>query len=137
MFWGRNYEQWERQCFSPILVNDPFKSALDVILSAQKPVLLYGVTGSGKTMLIDLIPRFYDATNGEVLVDGVNVVTKHQKPTQANPDGGIIQVEAPIDASNVMILDPKKKVPTRIGYTVNEKGVKVRVTKKSGTILDK
>ena len=79
--------------------------------------------------------KAYPKTN-KVIVEGVNKVTKHQKPTQANPDGGIIQVEAPIDASNVMILDPKTKVPTRIGYTVNEKGVKVRVTKKSGTILD-
>ena len=80
--------------------------------------------------------KVYPKTN-RVIVEGVNKVTKHQKPTQANPDGGIIQVEAPIDASNVMILDPKANVRTRIGYTTNEKGVKVRVTKKSGTILDK
>ena len=72
-----------------------------------------------------------------VLVEGVSIVKKHVKPNQANQTGSIQEVEAPIDASNVMILDPKTKVPTRIGYTVNEKGVKVRVTKKSGTILDK
>ena len=72
----------------------------------------------------------------KVLVEGVNKVKKHVKPNQLNQTGSIQEVEAPIDASNVMILDPKTKVPTRIGYTVKEKGVKVRVTKKSGTILD-
>ena len=72
----------------------------------------------------------------KVLVEGVNKVKKHVKPNQVNQTGSIQEVEAPIDASNVMILDPKKKVPTRIGYTVNDKGEKVRVTKKSGTILD-
>ena len=73
----------------------------------------------------------------KVLVEGVNKVKKHVKPTQANQSGSIQEVEAPIDASNVMILDPKANVRTRVGYTTNEKGVKVRVTKKSGTILDK
>ena len=73
----------------------------------------------------------------KVLVEVVNKVKKHVKPTQMNQSGSIQEVEAPIDASNVMILDPKANVRTRIGYTTNEKGVKVRVTKKSGTILDK
>ena len=73
----------------------------------------------------------------KVLVEGVNKVKKHVKPNQLNQTGSIQEVEAPIDASNVMILDPKANVRTRIGYTTNEKGVKVRVTKKSGTILDK
>ena len=65
-----------------------------------------------------------------VVVEGVNVVKKHQKPTQANPDGGIIQVEAPIDASNVMLLDPKVNKPTRVSIIV-ENGKKIRVSKKS------
>ena len=76
-------------------------------------------------------------SENKVLVEGVNKVKKHVKPTQMNQSGSIQEVEAPIDASNVMILDPKANVRTRIGYTTNEKGVKVRVTKKSGTILDK
>ena len=79
--------------------------------------------------------KVYPSTN-KVVVEGVNKVKKHQKPTQANQEGGIIEVEAPIDASNVMLLDPKENVPTRIGYTVNEKGQKVRVAKKSGTVLN-
>lgn len=72
-----------------------------------------------------------------VVVEGVNKCKKHLKPTQVNQSGSIEEKEAPISASNVMILDPVKKVPTRVGYTTNEKNQKVRVTKKSGTVLDK
>lgn len=51
---------------------------------------------------------------GRVVVEGVNVVKRHTKPTQANPKGGIIEKEAPINVSKVMILDPETKKPTRI-----------------------
>jgi large subunit ribosomal protein L24 len=71
-----------------------------------------------------------------VLVEGVNVVKKHSKPSQANPQGGIISKEAPIHVSNVMPLDPKSGTPTRVGFKV-EDGKKVRVAKKSGELLDK
>lgn len=70
-----------------------------------------------------------------VVVKGVNIVMKHQKPSNANPNGGIIEVEAPIDASNVMLIDPKDGKPTRVGYKVVD-GKKVRVSKKSGETLD-
>ena len=72
-----------------------------------------------------------------VLVEGVNIVKKHTKPSQANPQGGIIQQEAPIHVSNVMPLDPKTGEPTRVGYKVLENGKKVRIAKKSGEPLDK
>ena len=68
----------------------------------------------------------------KVLVEGVNMVKKHQKPTQANQNGGILEVEAPIDASNVMLLDPKTNKPTRVGIKLDENGNKIRVSKKSG-----
>nr|WP_295971134.1 50S ribosomal protein L24 [uncultured Bacillus sp.] len=71
-----------------------------------------------------------------VLVEGVNIVKKHSKPSQANPQGGIISQEAPIHVSNVMPIDPKTGVPTRVGYQTVE-GKKVRVAKKSGEVLDK
>ena len=74
--------------------------------------------------------KVYPKTN-RVIVEGVNKVTKHQKPTQANPDGGIIQVEAPIDASNVMLLDPTINKPVRVGIKIDENGKKIRVSKKS------
>ncbi len=76
-----------------------------------------------------------------VLIEGINIVKKHQKPTQANPDGGILEFEAPIHASNVMIVD--KKGTTRVGYkTIKETDKKqeitrkVRVSKKTGEVLD-
>ncbi|AOV06528.1 50S ribosomal protein L24 [Sporosarcina ureilytica] len=78
-----------------------------------------------------------------VLVEGVNIVKKHTKPNQENPQGGIVSVEAPIHVSNVMLIDPKSGEPTRVGYTFEEKVidgenylVKYRVAKKSGEIID-
>ena len=62
-----------------------------------------------------------------VVVEGVNIVKKHQKPTQMNPEGGILETEAAIHVSNVQILDPK----TRVGYKFVD-GKKVRIAKKSG-----
>ncbi|AZB41265.1 50S ribosomal protein L24 [Bacillus sp. FJAT-42376] len=71
-----------------------------------------------------------------VLVEGVNVVKKHSKPTQANTQGGIVSQESPIHVSNVMLIDPKSGEPTRIGYKTVD-GKKVRVANKSGESLDK
>jgi large subunit ribosomal protein L24 len=70
-----------------------------------------------------------------VLVEGVNIVKKHSKPSQANPQGGIFNQEAPIHVSNVMPIDPKSGNPTRVGYQTVD-GKKVRVAK-SGEVLDK
>lgn len=70
-----------------------------------------------------------------VVVEGVNIIKKHQKPTGANA-GGIIEMEAPIHASNVMIIDPKTKKRTRIGHTTDKNGKKIRITKKSNETLD-
>ncbi|MDA3128928.1 50S ribosomal protein L24 [Aliibacillus thermotolerans] len=71
-----------------------------------------------------------------VLVEGVNIVKKHAKPSQDNPQGGIVNEEAPIHVSNVMPIDPKTGEPTRVGYKI-EDGKKVRIAKKSGEPLDK
>ena len=71
----------------------------------------------------------------KVIVEGANIVTKHVKPNAQNENGGIIKMEAPIDASNVMIIDPKTKKRTRIAHKNDEKGNKVRVAVKSGEIL--
>lgn len=70
-----------------------------------------------------------------VVVEGVNIVKKHQKATGAST-GGILEVEAPIHASNVMIIDPKTKKRTRIGHTTDKNGKKIRITKKSNEKLD-
>lgn len=71
-----------------------------------------------------------------VLVEGINVVKKHQRPTQGNDKGGIMNKEAPIHVSNVAIVDPKTGKPTRVGYRLVD-GKKVRYAKKSGESLDK
>ncbi len=55
-----------------------------------------------------------------VIVEGVNIVKKHSKPSQLNPQGGIITKRAPIHVSNVMILDPKTGEPTRVGFKVED-----------------
>lgn len=72
-----------------------------------------------------------------VLVEGINLVKKHTRPSQTNPQGGIVTQEAPIHVSNVSLIDPKSGKPTRIGYKVLENGKKVRYAKKSGEVLDK
>lgn len=79
--------------------------------------------------------KVYPKTD-RVLVEGVNMVKKHQRPTQANDKGGIINQEAPIHVSNVALLDPKTNQPTRIGYRLVD-GKKIRYAKKSGESLDK
>ncbi|TQS76062.1 50S ribosomal protein L24 [Ornithinibacillus gellani] len=71
-----------------------------------------------------------------VLVEGVNMIKKHAKPSQDNPQGGILTQEAPVHVSNVMPIDPKTGEPTRVGYEVRD-GKKVRIAKKSGEALDK
>lgn len=66
-----------------------------------------------------------------VIVKGVNIIKKHQKPSNDNPNGGIVEVEAPIHVSNVMLIDPSNNEATRVGFKV-EDGKKVRVSKKTG-----
>lgn len=71
-----------------------------------------------------------------VLVEGINMIKKHAKPSQDNQQGGILNQEAPIHVSNVLPIDPKTKEPTRVGYEIRD-GKKVRIAKKSGEPLDK
>ena len=87
-----------------------------------------------KTLTTGKVLKAFPKTN-KVLVEGVNIVKKHVKPNQAQASGSIVEVEAPINVSKVAILDPKKNVPTRVSIKIDENGNKVRVTKKSGTIL--
>lgn len=66
------------------------------------------------------------------IVEGVNIVTKAQKPSAKNPQGGFVKMEAPIHISNLNVIDPKTNKPTRIGRRLNEEGKLVRYAKKSG-----
>ena len=71
----------------------------------------------------------------KVIVEGVNIVKKHVKGN-GQTAGSIVEMEAPINASNVMMIDPKTKKTTRIGHTVDKKGKQIRVAKKSNENLD-
>lgn len=70
----------------------------------------------------------------KAIVEGVNVVKKHEKPSAANPQGGITEKEAPIHISNLALVDPKSGEATRVGYRM-EDGKKVRFSKKSNQVL--
>ncbi len=74
-----------------------------------------------------------DRKNNKIVVEGINKITKHEKPSVANQNGGIVQKEAPIDASNVMYVHKGK--PTRIGFKI-EKDKKVRYAKSTGEVVD-
>ncbi len=74
-----------------------------------------------------------DKKKNKVLVEGINKITKHEKPSAANQNGGIVQKEAPIDVSNVMYVHKGKA--TRIGFKI-ENGKKVRFAKSTGDIID-
>ena len=71
-----------------------------------------------------------------IIVAGVNVVKRHTRPTQADPQGGIKTKEATIHVSNVAHLDPKDGKPTRVGFKTLSDGKKVRIAKRSGEVLD-
>ena len=76
-----------------------------------------------------------DVKKSRAIVEGVNMVKKSTKPNAQNPQGGIIEKEAPIHISNLNVVDPKSgrnPKPTRVGFRVNEDGKKVRYSKKSG-----
>jgi len=99
------------------------------LVKGDKVIVIAG-RDKGKTGTIQkVIPE-----KNRVVVEGINLRKKTNKPSQKNPDGGIVEIYAPIDASNVMLVDPKTKQPTRIGHK-EVKGKKVRYAKKSGTVL--
>ena len=90
------------------------------------------ISGAYKGTVAD-VTRVLPKEN-KVVVEGVNVVKKHVKPNQAQPEGKIVEKEAPIHVSNVALVDPKTNKPTKVGYKV-ENGKKVRVAKKSATVI--
>ena len=74
---------------------------------------------------------------GRVLVERLNMMKKHQRPTQRLRQGGIIEREAPLHLSNVMLVDPRTDAPTRVGVRLLTDGKKARIARKSGEIIDK
>lgn len=75
-----------------------------------------------------------DRKKNKAIVENINMVSKHEKPSAKSPQGGIIKREAPIHISNLSLIDPKSGEPTRIGYEIRD-GKKVRVSKKSNEVI--
>jgi len=95
-------------------------------------VVVAGKNKGSHGMVLSVIPE-----TDRVVVQGVNIVTKHVKPSRENPQGGIQKREAAIHLSNVMLADPKTGDPTRVRFKTLESGTKVRVAVKSGEQIDK
>jgi large subunit ribosomal protein L24 len=76
-----------------------------------------------------------DREKNRVVVEGVNIRKRHMKPSQQNPEGGIVSFEAPLAVSNVMLLDPSNGEPSRVRVQRNADGSKDRVAVKSGKVI--
>ena len=101
------------------------------VKKGDKVQVISGKDKGKQGVILEAFPK-----KDRVLVEGVNVIKKHSKPSQMNPQGGIMSQEAPIHVSNIMPIDPKTGNPTRVGYKEVD-GKKVRIAKKSGEVLDK
>lgn len=108
---------------------------MEKIRKGDDVVVIAGKSKGARGKVLRVLP---DRTgdNSRVLVAGVNIVTKHVKPTRQNQRGGIERREAPIHISNVMIADPHSGEPTRVRIQALEDGRKVRVAVKSGEQID-
>ena len=100
------------------------------IKKGDRVVVLKGKDRGKEGTVMRVLP-----TAGKVIVDGVNVAKKHQKPTKSTMQGGIIDKDMPIDASNVAIVSPKDGKATRVGYKIEDDGTKVRICKRTGVQL--
>jgi large subunit ribosomal protein L24 len=100
------------------------------IKKGDKVVIVAGKDKGKKGEVIRVMPA-----KRRALVQGVNMVTRHTRPTQTSA-GGLMQVEAPLDISNLAIEDPKTGEPTRVGYKILDDGRKVRFAKRSGEVID-
>lgn len=101
-------------------------------------VLSGGERGNtGKVLQIyHKVDKHTGAVSSRAIVEGLNLVSKHRRPDQQNPNGGIIETEAGIHISNLQLIDPKSKNPTRIGRKPNANGKGwVRYSKKTGEII--
>ena len=101
------------------------------IKKGDEVVILTGKDKGSKGEVLKVLPE-----ERRVIVQGVNVVKKHRKPTQLNPQGGIENIEKSIDVSNVALVDPKEGKATRVGFRVLKDGKKVRVAKRSGETVE-
>ena len=100
------------------------------IKKGDKVVLIAGRDKGRSGEVVKVMP-----SEGRALVRGLNMVRRHQRQSQTQ-EGGIISKEAPVDLSNIAIVDPKDGKPTRVGFKILEDGRKVRFAKRSGDLID-
>ena len=103
-------------------------------LRTADEVIVISGKDKGKTGKILRVDRSKD----RVYVEGINIVKRHQRPNPGRPNApvGVIEREGPVHVSNVALLDPKDRKPTRVGTRRTEEGARMRVTKRSGTEID-
>ena len=97
------------------------------IIKGDRVVVIAGKDKGAEGIVERAIPE-----TGKVIVEGVNVARKHQAPTRADQQGGIIEKPMPIDVSNVAVISPKDGKATKVGYKVNDDGTKVRICRRTG-----
>ncbi|MGP6139225.1 MULTISPECIES: 50S ribosomal protein L24 [unclassified Jeotgalibaca] len=100
------------------------------VKTGDKVKIITGKDKGKEGVVLKTLPK-----KDRVIVEGINIVKKHRKASQTNLTGGILEEEASVHVSNVMLIDPKTGEPTKVGYKV-EDGKKVRFAKKTGEIID-
>jgi large subunit ribosomal protein L24 len=101
------------------------------IRKGDRVVVISGADRGKKGEVREVLPK-----QNRAVVEGVAIAVKHQKPSRMGEQGGLIRRERAIDLSNLMLVDPKSDQPTRVGFRILEDGRKVRVAKKSGSLIE-
>lgn len=101
------------------------------VKKGDRVVVLNGKDKSKKGKVLEVFPA-----TGKVIVEGVNITSKHKKPRSRTQQGGIIKGESPIDSSKVMLFCPRCSQPSRTGKKVLDNGQKARICKKCGEVVD-
>ena len=100
------------------------------IKKGDKVVVLSGKDKGKHGEVVKAMPK-----DGKVVVSGINMISRHTKPSQGDPQGGIKRREAPMYVSKVALEDPKTGKPTRVGFRIEADGKKVRIAKRSGEVI--
>jgi large subunit ribosomal protein L24 len=104
------------------------------VKTGDQVVVINGKDRGARGKVLQVSPK-----EGKVIVEGINMITKHVKPTRVGQQGGIVKAESPIYACKVQLICPKCGKPTRVGHTIEEKGdkkTKLRVCKKCGATFE-
>lgn len=101
------------------------------IKKGDEVIVIAGKDKGKKGKIVKALPK-----ESRVVVGGINMVARHTKPSQSNPEGGMVRKEASIHVSNVALIDAKSGKGTRVGYKISKDGAKQRVAKRSGEVIN-